>query len=1215
MITFRASHSSRRFVLAGLGLFLSAPLLLALDPSRSLFEYNIRTWNRQNGLPFNRISALTQTADGFLWMGTQNSLARFDGINFTHVAIPNRPGWYSKSVSCLQNSPRGGLWFGLEAGAIGYFDGTNHFSAFSGKLPFSQTTIRGIHEDADGKLWTGGDYGFSRLVLGSTNQFVSDSNLGSVQAVYKDPLNRLWVGTFENGLFQWQDGRLIQSPAKDLLGVNIRAITMDHDGRIWVGTSWGLRCYDREFKRNDPITIYTEIQALLTDTHGAVWIGTTGDGLIRYLNGEASSLRRTNGLAEDYVSSLCEDREGDIWAGTRDGLTQISDLKFPTPSTVAGPLSTPVHGVCASTNGGVWCATSAGLYNYKGKTVFYLQGSTNATNPYAKRVLEARNGDLYALSGARQIRIFSNGICIAEYANKDWPTALAEDPHGIIASIGPLLYRVSPKELTPFAFNGPAPSFHWIRNLSVCTDGSLLVCSVDGAFRIHDGRIQHWNLEDGIADRDVTCATDDPEGTIWLGSLGGLTRIRHDKASIIHLAETDPSINAIVPDDLGNLWLSCSSGIIQASRRNLNDFADGKTSQLKTKLYDGIDSLRTIDLTEVEGQACKTSDGKVWFGGPLGAIEIDPAHIPADPVPPPVFIDKVLVNAVPQSGSAASNVRRGYGELSFQYTALSFVAPQKIRFQYKLQGCDRAWVDAGSQRSALYANLAPGKYRFLVRACNADGVWSAEDASFAVELPPLFYQTLWFKLAATGFILMCLVGVYGWRTRQLRQKEKSLQAANDSLETRISERTRELLEGRNLLRTLIDNLPDSVFVKDTEGRVIIDNLAHAHYLGFESCLESAGKSDFDCFPRAKAEEFRRPELALLESGKEYNAEENLTLKNGEIRWMLTTKMPLRDAHGKIVGLAGINRDITERKKWEAEMESLHKELLVTSRHAGMAEVATSVLHNVGNVLNSVNISASVVAEQVRSASLERLDKVIQLLKDSQSDLGQFLGQHKKGVKLISYLEALFSLMQKEKATVHSEVQRLTKNIEHIKEIVSMQQSYARVAGVSEILDPTELIEDSLRLHEAAFYRQQIQIIRQYSEVPKICVDRHKVIQILVNLLGNAQYACQSNAPDNRILRLCIPTCSNGSVRIEVSDNGIGIPAENLNRIFSYGFTTRKDGHGFGLHSGALAAREMGGALTAESGGPGKGATFILELPLEYKPAPDRLPEPELSRSV
>jgi PAS domain S-box-containing protein len=819
------------------------------------------------------------------------------------------------------------------------------------------------------------------------------------------------------------------------------------------------------------------------------------------------------------------------------------------------------------------------------------------------------------LDGSREVQIYSNTVCIGRFSNGEWATAAAEDSHGVVVSIGPKLYRVNRSGLTPFAYGGPVvPDFYWVRNLAGTPDGSLLVASANGIYRLSDKKIEQWSTNEGLADLDVNCITEDSDGVIWLGQVRGLTRIKDNRITVIHHTVTDTMINSIVPDNLGNLWLACNTGVVRVNRQNLNDFADHKSTNLECRLFDGVDALRTVDLTEVESVACKTSDGKIWLPSPLGVVEIDPAHISINPVPPQVHIEKVILNGVPKTGSSSVSNRRGDGELTIQYTALSFIASQKIHFRYKLTGYDSDWIDAGNQRSALYGNLKPGKYVFHVEACNVDGVWSTNDAHFAVELPPLFYQTAWFKVIAAIAFLTCLSSIYGWRTRHLREKENQLQAANELLENKIRERTRDLAENRNLLRTLIDNLPDAVFVKDTEGRVIIDNLAHARYLGFEDPARTIGKTDFDCFPREKAEQFRRPELELIRSGEEYNGEENLKLANGDTCWFRTTKVLLRDGHGQIIGLAGINRDITERKKWESELESLHKQLLETSRHAGMAEVATSVLHNVGNVLNSVNVSASVVGEQVRSTNLDRLSKAISLLQENRSDLSGFFKQEEKGAKLISFLEALFVILKKERETVQREVDALTKNVEHIKKIVSMQQSYAKVSGVIEIVNPVELIEDSLRMHEAAFQRHAVKIVRDYSDTPKIAIDRHKLIQILVNLFSNAKYACDCNDPSNRVIRVCLNAVGNDRIRIEVIDNGMGIAEENVTRIFSYGFTTRKTGHGFGLHSGALAAKDLGGSLHAASKGPGQGAAFILELPVEYTPAtktrPDENPDNE-----
>ena len=294
--------------------------------------------------------------------------------------------------------------------------------------------------------------------------------------------------------------------------------------------------------------------------------------------------------------------------------------------------------------------------------------------------------------------------------------------------------------------------------------------------------------------------------------------------------------------------------------------------------------------------------------------------------------------------------------------------------------------------------------------------------------------------------------------------------------------------------------------------------------------------------------------------------------------------------------AMLEAEIAERKKMESKVEKTHKELLSASRQAGMAEVATSVLHNVGNVLNSVNISSAIVAERIRNSKVANLSKAVSLIQANAGNLADFLSNDPKGKQLSSYLGNLADHLATEQEGLLQELDSLSDNVEHIKDIVAMQQNYACVSGVIETLPVADLVEDALRMNVAALERHRVEIAREYSSVPSIVVDKHKVLQILVNLLRNAKYACdESNSPAKKIiLRI---TGGEDRVRISVIDNGIGISKENFTRIFSHGFTTKKDGHGFGLHSGALAAKEMGGALLVHSDGIGCGAIFTLELPL------------------
>lgn len=442
--------------------------------------------------------------------------------------------------------------------------------------------------------------------------------------------------------------------------------------------------------------------------------------------------------------------------------------------------------------------------------------------------------------------------------------------------------------------------------------------------------------------------------------------------------------------------------------------------------------------------------------------------------------------------------------------------------------------------------------------------------------------------------------------------------------TAIKKAEAELAYERDLLHALMDNFPDAIYFKDLQSRfvqisrskveqcfkIMQGQLQNAHgpcgelpeHLGtlenFAQWL--VGKTDFDTFTEERARAAFNDEQEIIRTGTPVIGKVERTPQlDGTVTWCMSTKMPWRDKYGKIIGTFGASRDITALKETEAELAAAHQRIVETSRIAGMAEVASDVLHNVGNVLNSVNVSCSLAIDRVKASKASSLSKMATLLEENSNRLGEFFANDPRAQQIPRFVSALADHFTNEQLHLTQELEQLLKHVEHIKQIVAMQQSYAKVAGVVETIDPTLLVEDAVQINGAALARHDIQLQREFEQVPPIETERHRVLQILVNLIRNAKYAMDDSGRSEKLLKIKVRSNGSESVEIQVIDNGVGIPRENLTRIFGHGFTTRRNGHGFGLHSSALAIKELGGSLVAQSDGPGTGAIFTLTLPLTH----------------
>ncbi|ATB37651.1 hypothetical protein CYFUS_003076 [Cystobacter fuscus] len=427
--------------------------------------------------------------------------------------------------------------------------------------------------------------------------------------------------------------------------------------------------------------------------------------------------------------------------------------------------------------------------------------------------------------------------------------------------------------------------------------------------------------------------------------------------------------------------------------------------------------------------------------------------------------------------------------------------------------------------------------------------------------------------------------------------------ARDAAQATIERTVRELRDSQSKLNSVFESTDDIVVSIDSQARLLTANSA-ARFI-YEHRGGIVLEPGMPLFQH-EAPEIRKAwdaRLVQVLQGQRLRFEQTYQDQQG-LLVLDTSVHPIVEEGGRVVGMTIFGRDVTARRQAEARLGEMHRTLVDVSRQAGMAEVATGVLHNVGNTLNSVNISTSLVIDQLRKSRVTSLARVATLLREHLADLPAFFARDAQGQQLPPFLIALSAQLQEERAAMLREMYSLGESVEHINSIVSMQQKHARAAGAVEHVAVPQLIDEALRLHAVSFDRQRIQVECDYAEVPPIFVDRHKLLQILINLVSNARHALVASPKTDKRMGIHVRRAPDpGHLHIEVTDNGVGIAPENLGRMFSQGFTTKKMGHGFGLHISALAAAEMKGRLSCSSPGLEQGATFLLDLPMQTEVPP------------
>jgi PAS domain S-box-containing protein len=526
--------------------------------------------------------------------------------------------------------------------------------------------------------------------------------------------------------------------------------------------------------------------------------------------------------------------------------------------------------------------------------------------------------------------------------------------------------------------------------------------------------------------------------------------------------------------------------------------------------------------------------------------------------------------------------RLGYHTKAIQAQRISIIATNGFI------GLALAVVFLGSSLYVTHRMLRP--LNSLTRA-----VSEMERGNLDVSLPETGTDELG-QLVAGFSAMVCSIKE---RDAKIQEHLGSLELARAELEMRVEQRTAELYDSEARTRAIIQYAADAIITLDDAGRIDVFNPAAARMFGY-AADEVIGRPFASIMPETYTVRFDQLGIESSESGTPTaigpTAEIRGRRRDGGAFPMHIALSEVRLEDRRL--FTAIVRDITEQRRAEAEKQELHEQLVGASRQAGMAEVATSVLHNVGNVLNSVNVSITLVSDRLIKSRMSALVKAAALFRDHEADLAAFLTSDERGRRLPSYLEKLGASLEEERRSILGELGSVTRDIDHIKHVVQSQQSYAKVdIDFRELVKLEEVMEDAVRISNSAVGDDSLDVVRQYEPTPPVNIDRHKLVHILVNLINNAKQAAAGMGRARRI-RLSIAPLGAGEVELAVVDNGVGISNENLPRIFNHGFTTKQDGHGFGLHGAALSARQMGGQLTAHSDGVGQGARFSLVLPVD-----------------
>jgi len=1149
------------------------PSVLALRPSLDVSQYGHTAWNIQDSSLKGGVRSIAQTPDGYLWLGTEFGLLRFDGVRFVPWNPPPGQRLSSSNIRSLAAARDGTLWIGTLEGLASWRDGKlNTYAELAGQ------NVLTLLEDREGTVWAGTfQVPKGRLCAiqpGNVRCYGSDGSLGQwVWSLHEDGEGRIWAGA-ETGLWRWKPGPPKCYPMPHPIETAQALVEGDNRaGLLAVGEGLWQFLHEKihEYEIATPPGRLTPVN-MFRDRDGGLWVGTLQRGLLHVYQGRTSVFAQSDGLSSDHILTLFEDREGNIWVGTTDGLDRFRETPVFSISVKQGLSNPSVESVLVARDNSVWLSTLDGLNHWNdGRVTTYWPGGHDAKDSARLRVTgqsgsafytsekegvteiadpglpDTTVGSLYEddrgriwVSTPKGIARFENGrFSVVKEVPGGWVNAITGDTKaGVWISYqdqglvhwadGKLVEEVPWSRL---GGNGVASSV-----LPDPVRGGLWLGFFQGGLvHLKDGQIRaSYGKNGGLGSGRVMGLQLDADGTLWAATEGGLSRIRDGRIATLNSSNGLPcdTVHWSVEVD-ASFWLYTACGLVRIARSELQRWATDSKRSIQFTVLSRSDGVRSRALlTGYTPRVSESADGRLWFTNLESVSVMDPRHLALNKIAPPVHIEQIMADGKAYDPRGGLRLPALVRNLDIHYTALSFADPEKVHFRFKLEGQDKDWREVVNHREVQYSNLAPGNYRFRVTACNNSGVWNEQGDILEFSVNPAYYQTNWFRALGAAAFLALLWVAYQVRTRQLQEQERKFREA-------------------------VETMPALAFVSLPDGYCIFVNRGWVEYTGMtvEQASGTGWRTAVHPDDLKNVIDKWRKSVATGES-LEYEGRLRRGT-DGQYRWFQVRAAPLRDKRGRIEKWCGVAIDIEDGKRAEEERERLRQveaDLAHINRVSMLGELAASIAHEVNQPLSGIVSNGS--------ACLRFLARDTPDVEEAREAARDIVRDGKRAGEVIARIRAL------------------TK----------------RAATPREELDLNDTIREVLALVGDEAKKRNVIISTQFADdLSPVSGDRVQLQQVGLNLIMNGMEAMID--VDQRPRKLVITTrrIEPDQVQVTVRDSGTGLDPNTMGRIFEPFYTTKAGGMGMGLSISRSIVQAHGGRLWATAND-GPGTSFHFTLP-------------------